>query len=143
MLASHPMPTERTLALWLLVAAAFAAVAGIVFFQYADPNHPQSLLPPCMFHAATGYYCIGCGITRAFHALAHGDLARAFDMNPLAVIMVGLGPLMLLHVYGWKPAVLQPLMRVALSGWFWLIALPAYWVARNLPWWPFAWMAPG
>lgn len=137
------MPNERTLALWLLAASALAAAAGVVLFQYVDPNVRGGLLPPCLFHAVTGFYCAGCGITRAFHALAHGDLPRAFGMNPLAVIMVGLGPLMLLHVYGWRPVVLQPLMRVALSGRFWLIAIPAYWIARNLPWWPFAWMAPG
>jgi len=26
---------------------------------------------------------------------------------------------------------------------FWLTLLPLYWVARNLPWPPFNWLAPG
>jgi hypothetical protein len=137
------MLTERTLSMWMLAAAALAAAVGVVVFRFVDPNDPHSLLPPCLFQAATGFFCAGCGITRALHALAHGDLVRALEMNPLAVAMTAIGPLMLLRTAGWKPAALNPLMRVVLSGKFWLILLPAYWIARNLPWWPFAWLAPG
>jgi hypothetical protein len=32
---------------------------------------------------------------------------------------------------------------VLLAPKFWLVLLPAYWVARNLPWPPFSWLAPG
>ncbi|MBN8801664.1 MAG: DUF2752 domain-containing protein [Stenotrophomonas acidaminiphila] len=96
-----------------------------------------------MFLAFTGYYCIGCGLTRALHALAHGDLLRAFSMNPLGLVTLALVPLMVLWSAGWNPRWLQPLMRVVMAPKLWLAVLPAYWVARNLPWYPFTLLAPG
>jgi len=44
------------------------------------------LLPPCPFHAATGLDCPGCGGTRAFLALAHGDVRAALDHHALLVL---------------------------------------------------------
>ncbi|HVF42774.1 MAG TPA: DUF2752 domain-containing protein [Pyrinomonadaceae bacterium] len=38
----------------------------------------------CPFRALTGLPCPGCGMTRAFCALGHGDLSAAFGYNPLA-----------------------------------------------------------
>lgn len=96
-----------------------------------------------MFHALTGYYCVGCGMTRALHALVHGDLVRAFGMNPLAMLLLPLAPLLVAHAQGWRPRLLEPLMRVALKPGMWLVLLPVYWVARNLPWYPFTLLAPG
>jgi hypothetical protein len=34
-------------------------------------------------------------------------------------------------------------MNIALEPKVWIFGIPAYWVARNLPWWPFVWLAPG
>ncbi len=36
---------------------------------------------PCIFHFLTGYNCPGCGITRAFTALAAGDPETARQAN--------------------------------------------------------------
>lgn len=135
--------TERRLSIALLSAAAVTMAAAVVVFRYVDPNAPDSPLPGCLFYAATHLYCIGCGLTRALYALAHGNMPGALAMNPLAVVMIVVGPLMLLHTSGWRPQRLQPAMRWLLSPRFWLILLPAYWVARNLPWWPFSVLAPG
>ena len=65
----------------MLAAAAMAAVAGIATFQLFDPNLAGNPFPACVFLAVTDLYCAGCGITRALHALAHGDLLRAVQMN--------------------------------------------------------------
>ncbi|MEE7546746.1 DUF2752 domain-containing protein [Xanthomonas sp. Kuri4-1] len=96
-----------------------------------------------MFYAVTGHYCIGCGLTRALHALVHGDLGRAFSMNPLAMSVLPLMPLMVAWSSGWQPRLLQPLMRWVLEPKVWLLLLPGFWVARNLPWYPFTLLAPG
>ena len=50
---------------------------------------------------------------------------------------------MVLWSAGWNPRWLQPLMRVVMAPKLWLAVLPAYWVARNLPWYPFTLLAPG
>lgn len=43
----------------------------------------------CLFKRATGIGCPGCGMTRAFVWLAHGELGRAFALNPLSPILFG------------------------------------------------------
>lgn len=126
-----------------LAMAAFAAITGFWILRNYDPNTPDNLFPPCIFKAITGYHCIGCGLTRALHALAHGDIAGAFAMNPLAMLLLPLIPLMLLDGRGATPAPLKPFMSVVMTPKLWLVLLPVYWVARNLPWVPFTWLAPG
>jgi Protein of unknown function (DUF2752) len=58
------------------LAAATAYVAAV------DPSR-RSLVPPCAFHALTGWWCPGCGMTRATHHLLHGDLVAALRYNAL------------------------------------------------------------
>ena len=92
--------TERKLSIALLSAAAVAAAAVLVLFRYVDPNASDSPLPGCIFSAMTHLYCHGCGVTRALHALAHGDVSGGAGHEPLAVAMTVIGPLMLLHPPG-------------------------------------------
>ena len=120
-----------------------AAIVGIWLLRNYDPNVPNNLFPPCMFKAFTGLHCIGCGLTRALHALVHGDIAGAFAMNPLAMLVLPLMPLMVLDARGLTPMRMKPFMSVVMRPKLWLALLPAYWIARNLPWWPFTWLAPG
>ncbi len=126
-----------------LTAAALAAAVGFWLLRNFDPNAANSVFPECMFRAFTGWYCIGCGMTRALHALAHGDLARAFSMNPLAMSMLAISPLLAGWKLGWQPKALRPLIAIVAEPKFWLVLLPVYWLARNLPWYPFTLLAPG
>lgn len=137
------MTTLRPLHYAALTAAALVAAVGVWLLWHFDPNAPDSRFPGCMFRALTGFYCAGCGLTRALHALVHGDLPRAFAMNPLAVLLLPVLPMMVAHGRGWRPRALAPLMRVLLAPAFWLVLLPAYWIARNLPWFPFTLLKPG
>lgn len=127
---------------WLLAGAAIAVPAAVWLLRTYDPNVAGNPFPPCMFHAFTGYFCIGCGLTRALHALVHGDVLRALALNPLGLIVLGLIPVMGAWSAGWQPRGLQPLMRWVLEPKLWLFLLPSYWVARNLPWFPFTLLAP-
>jgi hypothetical protein len=126
-----------------LLATATASIIGVWLLWHYDPNAANSRFPPCIFKALTGYNCIGCGLTRALHALVHGDVVRAFGMNPLAMLVLPLVPLMLLDGRNATPQALKPFMAVVMTPKLWLFLLPTYWIARNLPWWPFTWLAPG
>lgn len=55
---------------------------------YVGLNNPESkaVLPACGFYALTGYYCPGCGMTRALHSVLHGDILRAIKFNAILVI---------------------------------------------------------
>jgi len=137
------MPPRRTLLLAALPAAALAAGVGIWALRTFDPNLPGNPFPPCIFLTLTGHYCAGCGITRALHALVHGDLATALRMNVLATSLLALVPPVAAWHAGWKPAALRPFARLLVSPWLWGVVLFGFWIARNLPWYPFNLLAPG
>ncbi len=130
--------------LWLgSVAAILVVAAGVWALRTFDPNAAGNPFPPCMFHLLTGYFCAGCGITRALHALVHGDLMAALRFNVLAVGLLALSPFAVLWHTGWRPRILEPVARSMGHPAPWLVLLSAYWILRNLPWPPFSWLAPG
>ncbi len=44
---------------------------------------------PCIFHELTGFYCPGCGGTRAFLALITGHPILSFLYNPAVIYTAG------------------------------------------------------
>lgn len=70
--------------------ATLAVTAGAVGYLAAvDPNSPGHY-PVCPLKALTGFDCPGCGMLRATHDLAHGNVAGAVDHNVLMVLLVPL-----------------------------------------------------
>ncbi len=136
-------PTLKPLHLVALAATALAAVAGVWLLRNFDPNQATGLFPTCMFRDFTGYLCVGCGMTRMLHALVHGDVPGAFGMNPLAMSLLAISPLLAGWKFGWRPDWLRPLVTALAEPKLWLVVLPGYWIARNLPWFPFTLLAPG
>ncbi len=67
------------LAGWGVIAAALLLWAVMKY----TPLRPLRLFGPCIMHLVTGYYCPGCGGTRAVWALLRGDLLRSFILHPL------------------------------------------------------------
>jgi hypothetical protein len=67
-------------------ALILCAIAGLAFL---DPE-TSALFPPCLWRAATGWLCPGCGSARALHALLHGEIGVALAMNPLVVLALPL-----------------------------------------------------
>lgn len=127
----------------LLPPAAVAVGGGVWLLRTFDPNSSDSPFPACPFHALTGFYCVGCGITRCLHALVHADLSTALAMNPLVVGLLAVLPLLATWALGWRPRAVAPVVALLQRPAFWLTLLPVFWVGRNLPWPPFAWLAPG
>lgn len=124
------------------LAVAGVALVGAVTLATVDPN-VAGRYPTCPFLAATGWFCPGCGTLRALHALLHGDVVTAVGLN---VLTVSLLPLLAWGWVGWlraaqgrrdgPPAVPQP-VAVALS-----VAVPVFWLLRNLPFAPLTALAP-
>ena len=46
---------------------------------------------PCVFHLVTGLDCPGCGISRMFVALSHGDILLAAQSNLLVLCLLPFG----------------------------------------------------
>lgn len=45
----------------------------------------MSHAPKCLFHLVTGYYCPGCGGTRALYLFLTGHWIKSFLFHPLVV----------------------------------------------------------
>lgn len=122
----------------LTAAAGAAALAGgAAAIAYFDPSKPN-FLPACPLFALTGLACPGCGLTRGFHALFHGDIITAIDFNALtplwAVIFAYVGlSLTLLAIRG-RGLPMWPTNPkfVAVAG----IVLLLFGIVRNIPVYP-------
>jgi hypothetical protein len=132
---------SRTFAIAALVVPATGF--GVWALRHADPNAAGSPFLPCLFNAFTGLYCPGCGTTRALHALVHGDLVGMLAMNPLLPLVLVALPILVLQGLGYRLPLPTRLLAVLTNPKLWLVVIPGYWVLRNLPWWPFSWLAPG
>lgn len=65
----------------------FVGLTGVFVIAalWSPPDEPQVVL--CPFRALTNYPCPGCGMTRAFCALAHGEFWRAIKFNALSPLL--------------------------------------------------------
>lgn len=64
-----------------IAALGIFAISRVLFSL--SPNLRRLFrLPPCLFYLITGYYCPGCGGTRAVRALAGGRFLRAVYYHP-------------------------------------------------------------
>lgn len=125
------------------LACGCALAAGAVVVALNDPSAANSKFPACTFHAATGLWCPGCGLTRGTHQLLNGDVPAALGMNVFT-------PLVLLTIivawwrwtrsaWGFPP---RPVPSNA-SWTMWLaVVLVAYGVLRNVPHDSLRWMVP-
>ena len=121
----------------LLALGAFSLVLAVLVF--VDPRTAR-FAPVCPLYVTTGLHCPGCGTGRALHALVHGDLARAIRLNVLAVAAIPVF-LALAARAALRPAEGLPVpplwLRIAVY-----LLLVTFFVARNLPFEPFASLAP-
>ena len=134
-------PTSRALR-WSIAGA---AVAGCAYLALVDPNRDGAPYPGCPFRALTGLDCPGCGITRALRALVTGHPLRAFDHNAL-VMTIAVVALAWWLVSAFRRRTGRPALRAPAGRWVpWVFGavVVAFWVARNLPWSPFTWLASG
>lgn len=109
-----------------------------------DPQTAPGLFPPCVWRAATGTHCPGCGITRALHDLLHGRVLAALGHNALGLLVLLATAALLarpvwttLRENRWTPPILprHTARWLLLGGLVWA-------VLRNLPWAPFTALAP-
>lgn len=117
--------------------------AGAVIVGYFNPT-TAGFFPVCPLYALTGINCPGCGLTRGFHALFHGDILTALHFNallPIFVFLIGFTvfSMFLIAVRGrglsWR--IFPP---SAIYGF--MILAAAFFVLRNLPFYPFTLLAP-
>lgn len=127
----------------LAAAGILAAGAGSFFVWLFNPS-TQGIFPVCPLFKLTALACPGCGLTRAFHALFHGDIWTALDFNAMlpiylvffAYIFLGL----LLIVVRGRGLSIKFLHPAIIAGF--LIVSFGFAILRNLPFYPFTILYP-
>lgn len=120
-----------------------AMTAGAIVVRQFDPTH-ASIFPACPLLKFTGIACPGCGLTRGFHALFHGDVVGALDYN---LILPGFF-MFFLYVYVshfltlFRGYGLQWSIKSQVVLWAFFAIAIVFAVLRNLPFYPFSWMYP-
>jgi hypothetical protein len=69
------------------IACGCCLAAGTAYVVANDPSEGGVFLP-CPFRSLTGWWCPGCGLTRATHHLFRGDVLQALRFNLFAVLIL-------------------------------------------------------
>jgi ethanolamine transporter EutH len=122
----------------VVLGATAISVSAMVFF-FNPSTH--GFYPVCLFHALTGLNCPGCGMTRAFYALLHGNVRLALKDNVLFVAslaaLVVWGARFILRKMRNQPATFNVSPKFL---WTFLFLALVFAVIRNLP--GFEWLSP-
>ncbi len=128
----------------ILASAGILTVgAGAFVVGYFNPT-TAGFFPVCPLHAMTGLNCPGCGLTRGFHALFHGDVLSALHFNAMlpiyAFVLVYLFASMVLVAARGRGLSWKVFPPWAMYGF--VVFAAAFFVLRNLPFYPFTLLAP-
>lgn len=89
----RPSPSSQWLyhALWLAIPAAALALSCVLDVrdqrQVVVPLINQPLPELCTFRRMFGIDCAGCGLTRSFISISHGDLVQSLRYNPAGLLL--------------------------------------------------------
>ena len=69
------------------IACGCCLLAGAAYVAADDPSDGGAFLP-CPFRALTGWWCPGCGMTRATHHLLRGNVTQALHYNLFVIVIL-------------------------------------------------------
>lgn len=116
------------------LACGCCLVAGAAYVAVQDPADGGVFLP-CPFRTLTGWWCPGCGLTRATHHLLRGQFVDAMRFNLLVVFVLGA---IALSWAAWMQSTTGRSLRGGRTLPRWVVAAMlaiavTYAVVRNLP----------
>jgi Protein of unknown function (DUF2752) len=121
------------------------AAAGLSLLYFYFPASGHDLYPGCALYSLTGIYCPACGSQRAFSAILHGHLLRAFHDNALFVVALFCGLAFFLYQLRlvFTNSNKTSSFSIAPKTWWLLLGIIlVFWIIRNLPIYPFTELAP-
>lgn len=118
-------------------------IALAFLYFYVNPSN-VNFFPKCPLYLTTGIYCPGCGSQRATHHLLNFDFWGVLEQNILYIF--GL----LIFAYHLTIESLNLFFKKNIYNFlyhpktpiFVLIFIILFWIARNIPYEPFNWLAP-
>jgi hypothetical protein len=121
-----------------IVLGTCACVGASAFLFAVNPSR-HAVYPECLLYRTTGFYCAGCGATRALYALLHGHvLAALHDNGPLVLVLPFVLGITFFYAQkswrrkAWPELFLKP--RTVARGGLWIfLAMLLFTIVRNLP----------
>lgn len=111
-----------------IVVWALSVVVGSLYGRLI-----QNRFLPCWFNLITGYKCAGCGGTRSFFALMHGDILSSLRYNAFVPFIVTF--IIVVYVRVFIKYVLEKDIKVFPKGDNWvfvpLVTFLVYFIVRN------------
>ena len=98
-MSDHPGPPAISLrrVVWYGDVIILALCAGLVLMAFLTQPSMEDLtlfgysIPPiCAFRNLFGIECLGCGVSRSWSFLAHGQVEKAFSVNMLGPFVFAL-----------------------------------------------------
>lgn len=81
---------EEKVLYWIGIAILFVTMILVILVKMLD-IHLSEFLPGCLLSRFTGFYCPGCGGTRAVIALFQGQFVKSFFYHPLVIYVAAVG----------------------------------------------------
>ncbi len=123
------------------ILIAIATVYLLILFTSRYPF----IFPGCIFHKLTGYYCPLCGSQRALSSLLQGNVYQAVNYNVLFIASVPLffywGILISINAFRRKKVAPHFPFKLSIMIILFTIVI-VFWIARNVPFYPFILLAP-
>ena len=125
----------------ITLAAAFFAAAALLYLYFTGEGKGAGI--PCVFYQTTGFYCSGCGASRALRSILHLDFYQALRYNAIFTISFPLlavyfSALAISFIRFGKDEISR---KISMKPVWVLIALAVvYGILRNIP--AFAFLAP-
>ena len=118
-----------------------AGVAALYLF--VNPSEVD-FLPKCPLYSTTGIYCPGCGSQRATHHLLNLNIRGVLEQNifyfiglliiAYHIVITGMNKIFKKNSYNYLYHPKTPILI--------LILIILFWILRNIPYYPFSWLAP-
>jgi hypothetical protein len=83
-------PSLITHVVWFFIAVLVVLASVVLTVNQSEVGIPglSAVLPGlCTFKRTTGLDCPGCGLTRCFISLGHGQIGAAFGFNPVGILL--------------------------------------------------------
>ena len=127
----------------IILAIACGVLAASALLRVEDESHvvvpyvDLQLPGACMFRNLTGLGCPGCGLTRSFISLAHGQWSLAWSFHPLGWVFFGIAlaqiPLRVIQLRRLRRGQ-SPIVLSGVIPFFWVLfaLLIGQWIVRGI-----------
>ena len=120
---------------WIEFSAATLLLAAVcVYVATHDPS--KNGVVTCVFRRLTGWYCPGCGLTRAAHALMHGDFRAMLTDHLFSPVVFAFLIWLYVSYFGRRLGLIRTPFAITWPDWVVYAILGAFFVysvVRNIP----------